>query len=57
MHKHIKNNLGLASMYIVFDGSSIVEEKKGTSHLVEHIICELPTTKVVGFRFQQNALT
>jgi predicted Zn-dependent peptidase len=37
---HIKNDLGLAGLYIVFDGSSAVEKKKGTSHLIEHIICK-----------------
>lgn len=36
----IKTDLGLAGLYIVFDGSSFSETKKGTSHLIEHILCK-----------------
>ena len=40
MLKYIHNSLGLASIYVVFDGSSFNEKHKGSSHLMEHIVCK-----------------
>jgi hypothetical protein len=40
MIKYVKSEIGLSGLYIVFDGSAIKETKKGTSHLIEHIVCK-----------------
>lgn len=40
MIQRIYSDLGLSALYIVFDGSTITETVKGSSHIIEHIICK-----------------
>ena len=35
----MKNN-GMSGLYIVFDGSCVNEDIKGSSHLIEHLLCK-----------------
>lgn len=60
MIKYLKSEIGLAGIYIVFDGSAYNEIKKGTSHLIEHIICKnyddmLP--ELSSYNIESNAYT